>query len=78
MKKHWLDKPILRDLFWFVVLPHRLRMFVAAQKPLPDDMAKVLNDNLWELYEGDAPKVGADRTAHNAELRGRPLADGPV
>lgn len=25
MKKHPLDKPILRDLFWFVVLPHRLK-----------------------------------------------------
>jgi hypothetical protein len=35
MKKHWLDKPILRDLFWFIVLPHRLRMFLAEQKPLP-------------------------------------------
>lgn len=25
MKKHFLDKPILRSLFWFVVLPYRLK-----------------------------------------------------
>lgn len=22
MRKHWADKPILRELFWFLVLPH--------------------------------------------------------
>lgn len=65
MEKHWLDKPILRDLFWFIVLPHRLKMFAAAQQPLPPEMAKVLHDNLWDLYDSDAPKVGADDTAHN-------------
>jgi hypothetical protein len=32
MKKHWLDKPILRDLFWFIVLPYRMKMFLAEQK----------------------------------------------
>ena len=32
IKKHWLDKPILRDLFWFLVLPHRMKMFLAEQK----------------------------------------------
>jgi hypothetical protein len=32
MKKHWLDKPILRDIFWFIVLPHRMKMFLAEQK----------------------------------------------
>lgn len=30
MKNHWLDKPILRDLFWLVVLPHRLKQHLAA------------------------------------------------
>lgn len=64
MKKHWLDKPILRDLFWFIVLPYRLRMFV-AQEQLPPEMAKVLHENLWDLYESDTPKVGAGETAHN-------------
>lgn len=66
MKKHWLDKLILRDLFWFIVLPHRLKMFVAAQEPLPPEMAKVLHENLWDLYESDTPKVGDGKTAHNA------------
>lgn len=69
MEKHWLDKPILRDLFWFIVLPHRLRMFVAEQQSLPADMAAVLHDNLWELYESDASKVGSGETGterHNA------------
>jgi len=58
MTKHWLDKPILRDLFWFIVLPHKLKMFVAAQKPLPSEMAKVLHENIWYLYESDTTKVG--------------------
>lgn len=53
LKKHWLDKPILRNLFWFVVLPYRLKMFVAAQKPLPPYAEKVLYDNLWDLYNSD-------------------------
>lgn len=30
MKDHWLDKPFLRDLFWFVVLPHRLKQHLAT------------------------------------------------
>ena len=32
MKKHWLDKPIFRDLFWFIVLPYQMKMFLAEQK----------------------------------------------
>jgi hypothetical protein len=51
MKKHFLDKPILRDLFWFIVLPHRLKMFIASQKPLPQEFQKVIDDNYWELLE---------------------------
>ena len=27
MKKHILDKPILRNIFWFIVLPNRLDQF---------------------------------------------------
>lgn len=65
MKKHWLDKPILRDMFWFIVLPHRLKMFVAAQEPLPAEMAKVLHENLWDLYKSDTPKGGDGRAAPN-------------
>lgn len=30
--RHVLDKPILRDLFWFVVLPHRLQEWLRAGK----------------------------------------------
>ena len=32
-KKHFLDKPILRDLFWFIVLPYNLeQQLEEAQK----------------------------------------------
>jgi hypothetical protein len=51
MKKHFLDKPILRDLFWFIVLPYRLECWIAQQEQLPPEMAKVLYENLWDLYE---------------------------
>ena len=27
MKNHYLDKPILRHLFWFIVLPYRLKQW---------------------------------------------------
>jgi len=27
MKKHSLDKPILRNLFWFIVLPYQLKQW---------------------------------------------------
>lgn len=37
IKKHFLDKPILKNLFWFIVLPYRLKMFIASQKPMVDD-----------------------------------------
>lgn len=31
-KKHFLDKPILRHLFWFIVMPYNLRQYVEAEK----------------------------------------------
>jgi hypothetical protein len=34
-------------------LEERLREFRNAQKPLPADFAKVLNDNLWDLYRSE-------------------------
>lgn len=27
-KTHWADKPVLRDLFWFLVLPYRLENYI--------------------------------------------------
>jgi len=51
MKKHFLDKPILRDLFWFIVLPHRLKTFIEAQEDLPPEFQKVIDDNFWDLAE---------------------------
>jgi len=29
LKNHLLDKPVLRELFWFIVLPHRLKQEIA-------------------------------------------------
>jgi hypothetical protein len=29
-KPHWADKPILRDFFWFLVLPHRFGQWLHA------------------------------------------------
>ena len=34
---------------------NKLKEFINAQKPLPADMAKILYDNLWELYEETKP-----------------------
>lgn len=31
-RKHFLDKPILRDLFWFIVLPYKLKVYLKEQK----------------------------------------------
>lgn len=31
MKRHFLDKPILRDLFWFIVLPYQAKQWVMPQ-----------------------------------------------
>jgi hypothetical protein len=31
LKPHILDKPILRDLFWFIVLPHDLKRTIASR-----------------------------------------------
>jgi len=33
MKNHPLDKPILRDLFWFIVLPHRAKQWLQKGGP---------------------------------------------
>lgn len=30
-KKHWADKPILRHLFWFVVLPYKLGQHLESE-----------------------------------------------
>jgi len=27
-KTHWADKPVLRDLFWFVVLPYQFEQYI--------------------------------------------------
>lgn len=40
-------------------LAQRLADFVRAQKPLPDDVARVLYDNLSDLYEADPPEQPA-------------------
>lgn len=32
---HWADKPVLRDLFWFLVLPYRLRVWL--REPTKED-----------------------------------------
>lgn len=34
-----------------VEYPPQVEQLVASQQPLPDDMSKVLYDNLWDLYE---------------------------
>lgn len=31
-KPHWADKPLLRDFFWFLVLPHRFRQWMLSQR----------------------------------------------
>jgi hypothetical protein len=31
MKRHFLDKPILRHLFWFIVLPYSLKQFLVSR-----------------------------------------------
>jgi hypothetical protein len=33
MKRHWADRYILRDLFWFLVLPSRLASWMREVKP---------------------------------------------
>lgn len=30
--RHWADKFILRDLLWFLVLPHRLAQWVKEKR----------------------------------------------
>lgn len=27
LAKHWADKPVLRDIFWFLVLPHQFKQW---------------------------------------------------
>lgn len=31
VKKHWADKPILRDFFWFLVLPYQFGQFLQSR-----------------------------------------------
>jgi hypothetical protein len=31
MKRHFLDRPILRHLFWFIVLPYSLKQFMSGR-----------------------------------------------
>ncbi len=46
-----------------------LAAYLAEQEPLPPDMAKVLHEHLWDLYERrDTLEVGADTTTHNATV----------
>lgn len=30
-RKHWADKPILREFFWFLVLPYQLKQWKERQ-----------------------------------------------
>ena len=32
---HPFDRPLLRDLFWFLVLPHRLQQWVQTSRAVP-------------------------------------------
>jgi hypothetical protein len=36
-RKHWADRPILRDFFWFLVLPYRFKQWLADRKPSRHD-----------------------------------------
>jgi hypothetical protein len=33
-KRHWADKPILRDLLWFLVLPYQAKQWLQNRSPL--------------------------------------------
>lgn len=52
-------------------LASTLEAFIAAQESLPPEMTKVLQEHLWDLYEGNTPKAGAGTTL-NAGLIYRP------
>jgi hypothetical protein len=40
--KHWADKPILRQLFWFLVLPHQAKQWVDRRTDLEKDAGNLL------------------------------------
>jgi hypothetical protein len=52
MKKHWLDKPILRDLFWFIVVPHQYKMWVWEQQE---------EDKKRQVCREEASRIGEQR-----------------
>jgi hypothetical protein len=39
-RKHWADVPILRDLLWFLVLPHQAKQWLAKQTPAGVDSSR--------------------------------------
>lgn len=45
MKKHILDKPFLRDIFWFIVLPYRAKQFAHAMKQEPVKLPSCYGDD---------------------------------
>jgi len=51
MNKHFLDKPVLRDFFWFVVLPYNLETFV-KDNPVKKDWVIV-----WTGKDGSETKL---------------------
>lgn len=63
MKKHFLDKVILRDLFWFIVLPYRLEQFARQNAQKKDwkiqwkersgttSILELHDKNYWEAKE---------------------------
>ena len=45
-----------------------VRRFFEAQEQLPPDMADVLHENLWNLYESDPPKVCAAQSVPERQV----------
>ena len=31
-EKHWADKPVLRSLFWFLVLPYQFNQYLKNER----------------------------------------------
>ena len=64
MTKHWADKPLLRDFFWFLVLPHQFKQYAAATKKKVDDLTAALEEAMTgiEWYRAEHPESdsGAD------------------
>lgn len=55
-RNHFLDKPILRDFFWFIVLPYKLKHHVEEQKA----KEKFCDDNCNWLDHHPLCKIGKD------------------